>query len=191
VTDAKPGQLFNVSGSTDVLALCTDKPKPDEQLLTRGLGVDGKWMSVATIAAAGSAIAWMKDQFFTDHDWPAYQKLIRKLSLDTQTNGVEFEPYLAGSRTSIEQSTAAFKHLTLATNREQMLCAVLESLARQSGQRLRLLSESSAKMSRTVSCSGARHEGIERILYRDWGKGWRFKHEENASLRGLWALVDH
>src|SRR5688572_24333589 len=36
---AKVGQLFNVCGSTDVLALCTDKPTPHERLLTRGLGV--------------------------------------------------------------------------------------------------------------------------------------------------------
>ena len=63
VTEAKAGQLFNVTGSTDVLALYTNKPRPDEQLLTRALGVGRKWMSVATIAAAGSAIAWMKDQF--------------------------------------------------------------------------------------------------------------------------------
>src|SRR5881394_1987380 len=30
-----PGQLVNVSGSTDVIALCTDQPKPHENLLTR------------------------------------------------------------------------------------------------------------------------------------------------------------
>ena len=29
------GQLLNVCGSTDVLALCTDHPRPDEKLLTR------------------------------------------------------------------------------------------------------------------------------------------------------------
>jgi hypothetical protein len=30
----EPGQLLNVCGSTDVLALCTDKPRPHEKLLT-------------------------------------------------------------------------------------------------------------------------------------------------------------
>ncbi|MGA3067452.1 MAG: FGGY family carbohydrate kinase, partial [Tepidisphaeraceae bacterium] len=51
----KAGRLLNVSGSTDVLALCTDRARPHRELLTRALGVGKWWLSVGTIAAAGSA----------------------------------------------------------------------------------------------------------------------------------------
>ncbi len=57
---ARKGQLLNVSGSTDVLALCMDKAKPHERLITRALGVGQKWLSVATLAAAGAALDWAR-----------------------------------------------------------------------------------------------------------------------------------
>ena len=37
--------MLDVAGSTDVLAVCTDKPRPHERLLTRALGVGRLWMS--------------------------------------------------------------------------------------------------------------------------------------------------
>src|SRR6185436_2015340 len=61
---ATVGQLLNVCGSTDVLGLCTDRPRPHPQLLTRALGVGRKWMHVATLAAAGSSLNWAKEQLF-------------------------------------------------------------------------------------------------------------------------------
>jgi sugar (pentulose or hexulose) kinase len=61
---ARVGQLVNVSGSTDVLGLCVSKPVPHERLLTRALGVGKRWMSVGTIAAAGSALEWARRELF-------------------------------------------------------------------------------------------------------------------------------
>src|SRR4029453_15032136 len=61
---ARPGQLLNVAGSTDVLALCVTKPRPHERLITRALGVEKKWLSVSTLAAAGSAFRCGREQFF-------------------------------------------------------------------------------------------------------------------------------
>ena len=60
LTGARPGQLLNTCGSTDVLALLTDRPRPDERLITRAFGIGRRWMSVSTIAAAGSAVVWRK-----------------------------------------------------------------------------------------------------------------------------------
>ena len=69
---ARPGQLLNVCGSTDVLALLTDRPKANERLITRAFGIGRRWMSVSTLAASGSALNWAKDQFFADtvHQMP-------------------------------------------------------------------------------------------------------------------------
>ena len=41
LADANVGQIVNVIGSTDVLALCTDHPRPNEKLLTRALESSG------------------------------------------------------------------------------------------------------------------------------------------------------
>jgi len=181
--------MLNVSGSTDVLCLCTNHPRPHEKLLTRALGIGRAWLSVGTLAAAGSAVTWAHDQFFRDLSQADYFKLVNKLAgkskVDPQT-AVVFEPYLAGERTSIEQKTGSFSNLKLATTREDMLQAVLDSLAKASGARLELLKSQSVKINPTVFVSGGTAKALHRVLHRDWPGGhWRFKSENEASLRGL------
>src|SRR4051812_10233899 len=80
LTRAEPGQLLNTCGSTDALALCTDQPRPSEKLLTRALGVEKKWLSVSTIAATGSALDWVRRQFFAEMTKLKFSSLIRKLA---------------------------------------------------------------------------------------------------------------
>jgi xylulokinase len=185
---AKPGQLMNVCGSTDVLILCTDRAAPNEQLLTRALGIPNRWTSVATIAAAGSALTWMKIQFFADLSQQAFYKLQSKLAAKPLESSVRFEPYLAGERTSIEQKQGAFTGLTLATKREEMLSAVIESLATASAARFPLLEQTGVKMGRHVVISGGVQHGLDKILHRDWPGRWTFEEENEASLRGLAKL---
>jgi xylulokinase len=185
---ARPGQFVNVVGTTDVLIVCTDRPKPHERLLTRALGVGRLWTSVATLASAGSSLVWMKDQFFADLTGPAFYKLVDKLAKDPLKTAVRFEPYLAGERTSLEQRQGAFAGLTLATTRQDMLSAVIESLASASAARLPLLRQQAPRARRDVVMSGGTAGGLARLLHRDWPGEWRFKTEEEATVRGLARL---
>jgi xylulokinase len=179
------GQLLNVSGSTDVLSLCTNHPRPHEKLLTRALGIGKIWLSVGTLAAAGSAITWARAQFFRDLTDAQYYKLLAKLARDRDAEPVVFEPYLAGERTSIEQKSASFSNLTLATTREDVLRSIVDALAVASGARLQLLKSRGVKIRPTVFTSGGTARALHQILYRDWPGQWNFKSEEEASLRGL------
>jgi xylulokinase len=203
----RPGQLLNVCGSTDVLALCTDRPRPNERLLTRALGVGNRWMSVSTLAAAASAIYWVKRELFAEMSIPRFTQLVRKIglspldsrprkrarrkALSTQPNdtAVTFEPYLAGERTSIEQRRGAFTGLTLATTREQMLEAVIESLVKASAARLALLDAGDVKILRRVVVSGGVQDRLDELFHRDWPGRCTFHAEDEATLRGLGKLV--
>jgi sugar (pentulose or hexulose) kinase len=187
------GQLLNVSGSTDVLSLCTNRPRPHERLLTRALGVGRFWLSVGTLAAAGSAVEWVREQIFPDLTERDYFKLVASLSRSSKSRALEsavkFEPYLAGERTSIEQKKAAFTNLTLATTRREMLAAVIDALAQASAARLKLLKSRGVKILPTVVTSGGTAQALHQVLYRDWRGRWRFHRENEASLRGLSRLV--
>jgi xylulokinase len=195
---AKSGQLLNVCGSTDVLALCTNRPRPHERLLTRALGVGRLWVSVSTIAAAGSAIQWAKEQLFADLDWPVFDKLMRKVARrgaaakgkrsgdGPDSASVHFDPYLAGDRMSIDQKQAAFTGLTLASTRETMLAAVLDSLAQASAARLELLRDTGTPIDRRVVITGG--AGNNGVFHRDWPGKWKFQKEDEATLRGLAKL---
>jgi xylulokinase len=186
---ARPGQFVNVVGTTDVLIVCTDRPRPHERLLTRALGVGRLWTSVATLASAGSSLTWMKDQFFADLGAPAFYKRVDKLAMQPLETSVRFEPYLAGERTNLEQRQGSFTGLTLATTREQMLSAVIESLAAASAARLPLLREQAPRARRDVMMSGGAAGGLARLLHRDWPGKWRFNGEQEATLRGLSRLM--
>ncbi len=187
---AKVGQLFNVTGSTDVLALCTDRPKPHPRLLTRALGVQGKWLQVSTLAAVASAIYWVRDQMCPQMPIEEFREEFRRLAKigPAASGSVRFEPYMAGERTSIVQRQGAFTGLTLASTREQMLSAVVESLITASAERLPLLSASGTKLIRTVAVSGG-SDRLDEIMRRDWPGKWKFQPVTDATMRGLGTLV--
>jgi sugar (pentulose or hexulose) kinase len=183
------GQMVNVSGSTDVLALCTHKAHPHERLLTRALGVGKKWLSVATLAAGGSSLMWMHDQFFSELSMEKFNHLLAKLARQPAERTVQFAPYLAGDRMSIDQRTAAFSGLNLSTTREIMLSAVIESLAEASGARLPLLKQCSPHIKPRVLLSGGVDKHVAKIIHRNWPGRWRFHSENEAMLRGLSLLI--
>jgi sugar (pentulose or hexulose) kinase len=190
---ARVGQLLNVSGSTDVLSLCTNRPRPHEHLLTRAVGVGRMWLSVGTLAAAGSAITWAKNQLFCDLPADDFYRLVAKLARKSKESpgSAIFAPYLAGERTSIDQKQASFSNLTLATTRQDMLESIIDALAKASGARLSLLKSRGVPILPTVCVSGGAAKPLHAMLYRDWPGRWQFKSEQEASLRGLSRLTPH
>lgn len=185
----RDGQVVNVSGSTDVLGICTHEPHPHERLLTRALGVGKYWMSVATLAAGGSSLVWAHDQFFSDLSYPRFNQLLAKLAKTPLKSTVTFDPYLAGDRMSIDQKTATLRGLSLGTSREAILGAIIESLAEASGARLALLKKCTRKMNTRVLISGGVDRHVARIIHRNWPGKWKFHSEDEAMLRGL-SLLD-
>lgn len=186
---ANHGQLFNVVGSTDVLALCTEKPRPHPQVLTRALGVGKKWLSVSTLAAAASSIYWARDQFFPEVPITDFHKLIHRLSAagPDAAGGVVFSPYMAGERTSIEQRQGAFTGITLATKREHLLSAIIEGLVKASAERIPLLQKTGTSPLPVVMVSGG-SDRLDKIFHRDWPGKWSFRSVTDATMRGLAAM---
>lgn len=183
------GRLFNVCGSTDVLVLCTEKPKPHPRLLTRALGIGRKWVHSSTLAAVASAIYWARLQFFPDWTADVFRKKLFALAKagSKAAGGVLFDPYLAGERVSIEQRRGAFHGLTLAATREQMLAAILEALIKASAERLPLLAATGTQPLRRVAVSGGA-DRLDVLMRRDWPGRWDFRAVTDATMRGLGTL---
>jgi sugar (pentulose or hexulose) kinase len=180
---AKPGHLLNSCGSTDVLAVCTTKAHPHERLLTRALGIGRTWMSVSTIAAAGTAVAWVRKMLFADVPEKKFFALLEKLP---DRAGVTSQPYFAGDRLDLEQKQASFSGVTLSTTREHILAAVVDAIAKQSAERLPLLRKVT-KLAKNVTVTGGGAESD--VFHRDWGRGWRFVRKENLTVLGLAKLA--
>lgn len=187
---ATPGKLLNVCGSTDVLAVCTDKPKPADGLLTRALGVKKLWMQVATLAAGGASLNWAQRVLFSDMSDDEFHRHTAKIAKHKRAeSSVCFDPYLAGDRTQLEQPTAGFTGLTLSANRDQMLRAMLDGLATAGAARIPLLQATGTTLHHDVLLTGGMAKTLGRLLHGAWPGRWSFHYQDEATLRGLGKLL--
>jgi hypothetical protein len=70
------------------------------------------------------------------------------------------------------------------------LRSILQSLARESAARMKLLAEvNPIQIRRRVLLTGGVQGGLSQLLHRGWPGKWTFKQEEEATLRGVAALV--
>lgn len=188
-----PGTLLNASGSTDVLAVVTDDPRPDTRCLTRHLGVGKRWLHVMTLAAAGSALAWAHGVFFADLSQARFFALLQKIARQPRPrhgSPLDFRPHLAGSRVDVDQPTGSITGLRLGTTREDILAALIHALAALSADRLDILRDvSGLRLSRNVLRTGNAGKVLSRVLYARWPKRHRLIDVEEATVRGLGSLA--
>lgn len=204
-TDCRPGRLVHSSGSSDVLALVTDAYKLVDHVLWRPLGtgkhVKPRWLAVSTMAAGGSSIKWMRDQFFKELSHKQFWKLLAKTITEIESQeshrtqkqdnppSARFLPLLAGDRTSLEEMQGEFSGLTLATTREDMLAAVIQALAIDNRRRLESL-QAVHRIEAEVFTMGG-EQTLARHLHRHWPepKRWKFTPLEGEAMPGLGKLA--
>lgn len=185
---AEVGQLSHSIGTTNVMAVVTDKPHPHAKRLTRALGTGRKWMSVCTLAAGAATFDWLHRNLFADRSSRRFHELLNQLAKDPIATQVRFEPYLAGDRMSITQRQARIAHLTLAATREQILQAALHAVARQTAQSLKRLRPFVDPERPVIVVGGA--APLARALHALWPGTWRFRTLRNATLVGLARLAE-
>lgn len=185
----KVGQMTNVSGSTDVLALLVERPKPHPGLLTRPLGMGKRWLAVCTLAAAGSALEWAWRTLYSELDRDAFYA--RAPAVVKKPTSVQVDAHLAGSRVAIDERCGSITQLRLSHDRDDILAALCHALSRDSADRLALFKKQYRTILPTVAMTGGVQRGLSDLLRREWSKHgrWRFRSVDHATLRGLWQLV--
>ena len=124
-----PGTMAHTAGSTDVLAIVTDGPKPTDGLLCRPLGTGGRWLSVATQSAGGALIDWI-DRTMYGGSGEAYDALDERTLHDvTEPRRLTFDIRLGGDRQSVQQPTGSLSGLTLGDTPGTILLAAADGLA--------------------------------------------------------------
>ena len=122
------GQILNISGSGELLAICLDRPIPDEKYYLRAHPLPGRWL-LFDLTLAGFAFEWFRLQFCREMgEEEFYQSYLPSILSERRRTPVRFHPYLAGDRTSLKQKRASFSGLTLSTSRDECLYAVMEAV---------------------------------------------------------------
>jgi xylulokinase len=186
VRPLKTGDMLNISGGTDVLAVIAAKPTPAPWHITRCFGAGELFFHAATIPAAGTAIDWIRRELFADVSPAAFSRLLTTAKCPP---GLACEPHFAGSRTAVDQPAASFIGMTLGTTRQHLLAALLDGLARNSASRFAFLPNALPARRRSILSSGGTSGAIGAVLQRDWPPGFTFERFEEATLRGLGNLA--
>lgn len=123
-----PGDVLHVVGTTQVLACLTDRPIPSPERLTRQLGVGTAFIHVTHNPVGGAALGWLRELCFRDQtDQEFYEQTIARAEV-RETSVILDPPFLGGDRLEIEARRAAFREITLSTDRLDLLAAVLQAM---------------------------------------------------------------
>ena len=132
-----PGQIVDNSGTAAILLAVTDKPLPNEHLITMPHVLKDRWLSVAPMTSFGTAMSWFRDQLAQPEvrrarrDGTDVYELLMALAQESRpgANGLLFLPYLQGERSPLwdPDSRGVFFGLAPHHRRQDMLRAVVES----------------------------------------------------------------
>jgi xylulokinase len=127
---AAPGPLSIVLGTSGVVFAALEKyrPEPEARLHTFCHAVPGMWHAMGVMLSAAGSLQWLRSAL----GGPSYDDLLREAAeWPPGTEGLLFQPYLAGERTPHADPDArgAFVGLSLRHDRGALARAVLEGVA--------------------------------------------------------------
>lgn len=124
--NSRPGDILDISGSSEMISILTDKPIIHKNYYLRRAALKGQWQIFA-ITVGGFALDWFRREFFGEmEEQNFYEDYLPKLIENRmKPPTVRFHPYLAGDRQSLKKKRGVFSGLTLETTREDMLMAIL------------------------------------------------------------------
>jgi xylulokinase len=125
-----PGDLLHIVGTTQVVVGLTDRPVPGPRVVTRRHGTGPLFIQAAHNPVGGVALDWLRDLCFRDQSTEEFYRQTIPLARQRQTRVTLDPAYLGGDRLEIEAHRAAFRDLTLATDRIDLLAAVLDAMVR-------------------------------------------------------------
>ena len=181
------GELLHVVGTTQVLAVRTLQPRPAADHLTRLLGVGDGFVHITHNPVGGVALDWMHRLCFHDQSPQEFYANTIPQALEHDTE-VELEPpYLGGDRLQIEERRAAFRDLTIAHERLDLLAAVLKAMRVHHAEGVAVLTQ--GKPLRRIVLTGGGADIAQQVISDYHTRP--IERIDEASLRGVVRLFSN
>ena len=182
------GQILNISGSGELLAICLDQPIPDEKYYLRTHPLPNRWLAF-DLTTGGFALEWFWSQFCREmKEEEFYGAYLESILRERRRTTVKFLPHLAGDRTSLKQKKASFSGLTLATSREDCLYAVSEAILDRTRKLLNKLAKK-IELDKTIYLTGGRANQALLEYKRRRLPGFEILVKEDCALYGCAAMA--
>jgi xylulokinase len=182
-----PGDLLHEVGTTQVLAVFADRPRPSPKRLTRLFGVGDAYVYVTHNPVGGVALDWLHRLCFREQSAEEFFDKTMNIALERQTRVTLDPPFLGGDRLEIEAHRAAFRDLELHTDRLDLLAALLEALRRRHRDALAALDQ--GDRFKRIFLAGGGAEIVHRLL-PEYASAQVHMLQE-GSLLGVARLFEH
>ena len=182
--NTKEGDILNISGSSEMISIISDKPIVNDCYYLRNAITPGKWQIYAT-TLGGFAIDWFRKEFYKDLDINyffnvEFPKVLQK-NIDQTT--VKFSPYLVGDRQSLTPKKASFSGITLNTKREDFLAAILLGMHEPILKTIELTNEF-MQHNKTIKLTGAMNNSTFINLKKKLFNGFDFVIKDDCPIIG-------
>jgi sugar (pentulose or hexulose) kinase len=194
----EPGDINIISGTCDIANVCTDRPVAAATFNVRAHVIPGRWLTFFVLNTGGEALSWFhetacremdSDDFYEEYlprvlegflDDPDIERRERELPV--------YEPFLGGSRYSLEPLTAGFTGITLQTTRDDLLLSIVRGNARYLGEHLTEVARLIHLGKRVgVSGGGSRSRGMI-AARRRWTGDFDYIYQDQSSMLGAAML---
>ena len=165
----EPGMAYCYMGSSSWVSVTSDKPLGDEEMktFTWAHPIKGMYQPCGTMQTAGSSISWFDKLIHQNIDSDSLEELNR-LALESRegAGGVFFLPYLLGERSPWWDPNAkgCFIGLNLNTERKHLSRAVMEGIAMNLNESLKIMHNDSGFDSVTFIGGGANGNALRQIF---------------------------
>jgi xylulokinase len=177
------GDIMNVTGTTEMVLVCMDRPLASPQYNLKNHAVRNRWNATYALNTGGIAIEWAYEQFYRDMDRDEfYGKLIPRLMSERRQNIPRFIPFLTGDRYTLRTRTASFSGMTLATTRDDLLLGVIRGVVSKVKEFLAIM-ENKIELKNTVNVTGGGAPALLECKKRMM-KRFKFNLIESGSLLG-------
>jgi sugar (pentulose or hexulose) kinase len=195
---AEPGDINIISGTCDIATVCIDRPISSPDFNVRCHVIPGRWLTFFVLNAGGEALDWVRriacselddDEFYREYVPRVLDAFFRSPDPDAlEAELPEYEPYLGGSRYSLERLKAGLDGLTLQTTRDDLLLSVIRGNATYLGAHLRAVAELVQTGRRVgITGGGARIHGMLEARRR-WTGDYEYVFQDQSSLLGAAIL---
>ena len=193
-----PGDINIISGTCDIASVCTDAPVSSPEFNVRCHAIPGRWLTFFVLNAGGAALDWFHaslcrelsdGQFYDEYVPGVLEAFLEDPDVDQREAELPtYEPYLGGSRYSLEPLTAEFSGLTLETTRDHLLLSLVRGNAAYLGAHLEKVAELVSLGHRVgISGGGARVRAMLEARRR-WTGAFQYVYQDQSSMLGAAML---
>jgi sugar (pentulose or hexulose) kinase len=194
----EPGQIVDVAGTCEIVSVCLSQPIASPNFNVRCHVLPNRWLSFFVLNTGGKALEWFHGEFCREMDADTFYGryvpgVIEEFLASGEIEQIErdlprYEPFLQGSRYSLETLTAGFTNMTLETTRERLLMGLLKGNLQYLGGHLKEVA-AYVPLRRTISTTGggAKIRGMDRLKKR-WMGDFDYHYQDQSSLLGAAML---